>query len=232
MEYNIFGSSSSQDYDIMVRVPEVPKNKELCKTLCQAYETVLKDFYMDKDINVNICDVLIDEDDNTYIADVFKGTPDECNNSVLSTYLLHKQSCQLLVTKSVERNIPLKIARATRIILTFLSRTPFRAQIKQALKEKNFHTQYTILNNFNFDAVSASDLAAKNLSMYDFKKKTAFQFCQVLGLLEGVEIYDKLDCYKMYGVPIWSNDIDLTALKELFFENFNKADIDWDLIKE
>lgn len=232
MQYNIFGSSSSQDYDIMVSVPQVPENKELCKVLCQAYEAILKDYLLDKEININICEISTDENKDRFISKVFKGTADECNNSVLSTYLRHKQYCDILVSKLVDRDVNLKLARACRIILTLLSHTPFRANIKTALQSKNFAVQYTLLRNFDFNIVNEQFLEKKGLSLYDFRKKVAFQFCQTMALIDGNEIYDKLECFHYYNVPIWSLDIDLNELRDLFVKTIDEADLDWDLIKE
>lgn len=236
IQFNMFGSANSEDYDVMVLVPEVPENKELCKVLCSGYEAILKDFFLDKELNVNICETATEDQDGQtirYISKVFKGTPDECNNSVLNTYLFHKQYCQILTTCNLERNVPIKVARAFRIILTFLSRTHLRTKIKIALQTKSFSTQYTLLKNFDLNNVPESAIIQKNIEYGKFQRKCAFQMLQVMGLLDGVELYDMYNMYLKYNVLLMpSLPVDLNNLRDMMIDKIDSSDLDWDQIVE
>ena len=59
---------------------------------------------------------------------------DEVNNSLYYTYNLHKQDFPLIIKGPVERDIFRKDIRAVRGILSTLSRTQYRSDIKQSLK--------------------------------------------------------------------------------------------------
>ena len=233
MIYNIFGSSNSDDYDIMVVVPEVPKNKELCKELCAGYTAMLKDVFLDKDINVNICQIEQEDPQTRRIVKVYKGTPDECNNSLYYTYLIHKQYCTPIVTVPVQRNVELKVARALRIILTFMSRVDgYRPKIKMALASKNSAMMYTVLREINLDNdVPEQALYEKGIDYITFQKKVAFQFGQVMGLIDGKEIYTRIEILNDYDHPSYCNS-SLEDMKKQFCDKLDNSGLDWDKIKE
>ena len=67
----IHGSENSTDLDVIYVVDELPSLQE-CKTFCS-----------DKDENRNLITV-----ENGIVTSVYKGTPDEVNNSLLRTYNL------------------------------------------------------------------------------------------------------------------------------------------------
>jgi len=189
MIYNIFGSETSQDYDVMVYVSFIPPIQQ-CKELCARFENKLKYELPEKKLNVNLAVVV-----NGKIVYVFKGTPDECNNAIFATYHFHQQKHPLQITTVMDRNVPLKLARGLRIMLSFLSRTEHRPLVKAALKGT---TEDKLLALESIDFAGISDLGKNNQDVVEFYKHAAFQIGQCLGLLEGVELYAKKDIKTRY----------------------------------
>jgi hypothetical protein len=180
--FNIFGSASSRDYDIMVFVEDIPPIND-CKILCAQLEGEFSGIFSDKKCNVNLAII-----DSGIIQRVFKGTPDECNNSVYYTYELHTQTHPLPITRTVPRNVELKIARSLRIILSFLSRTEHRVAVKQALRG-NIEEKLKVLGSLDLSKIV--ELGKNNQDIVEFRKQAAFQIAQTLGLMEGWEFYTK-----------------------------------------
>ncbi|MFW6130450.1 MAG: hypothetical protein ACOC56_04625 [Atribacterota bacterium] len=176
LKYDIFGSEDSQDYDVMVYVNKIPNTNE-CRKLTKKYNKKLSSILTNKKVDVNLAVLK-----NGIIIDVYKGTPDECNNSVFRT------AKNPYVTKIVPRNVTLKVARALRIMLSFLSRTEHRPQIKKALKSKTQIKIDTLLE-INFQYIK--NLNKNNQNLQDFYKQAAFQLIQVAGLIDYTEIYSK-----------------------------------------
>jgi hypothetical protein len=192
--YNLFGSKSSVDYDVMVYVKSIPAIQE-CKTLCAKLEHEFASRLSLKKRNVNLAII-----GDGVIQRVFKGTPDECNNSVLATYALHRQSYPLPIVKKVSRNVPLKLARSLRIMLSFLSRTEQRAIVKSALRG-SASDKLSVLSEIHFHDIK--NLGKNNQDLVEFYKQSAFQIGQCLGLMNGAELYTKEDivryCFDLEG---------------------------------
>lgn len=221
--YNIFGSEDSQDYDIMIfidKIPSIQASKEMC------LETQLKFqlMYRDKKTNTNLAVV-----DNGIIVDVFKGTSDECNNSIFRTYHLHNQSCPLLIDREVPRNVNLKLARSLRAILSFLSRTSHIVQVKRALKG-NALDKINTLESICFS--SLIDLNKNNQDIIDFRKQVAFQMGQCRLLMNGIEVYTKSSicehypCLSNYLYREISSGDDLEAFKQIFLSEVKNLDVE------
>jgi len=98
----IYGSEDSTDVDIAYIVDELPSLQE-CKKFCSA----------DKNENRNLITI-----NNGIITNCYKGTVDELNNAILDTYKLHEQNTELLINRKVGRDIPLKLIRAIRAMLS------------------------------------------------------------------------------------------------------------------
>jgi len=174
----IYGSGNSLDVDVLYIVDELPETISECKDFCLSHKG-------DND-NVNLAtlkDGVIDK--------CFKGTVDELNNAVLSTYDLHSQTSLLHITRPVERDVYLKCIRAVRAILSHLSRSCHRTVIKEALKgswEKRLQTLKAISKSeeeIDFDNLN------NNMSGRDVMKLIAFQIGQTTALIEGQEFYTK-----------------------------------------
>ena len=106
----IHGSGDSTDTDVVYVVDALPDKAE-CKRFCSESPVENRNLITIKD------DV---------VSEVYKGTADEVNNALLATYSLHEQSYPLLVTRAVERIVPLKYVRGIRIILSHLTRSQYR----------------------------------------------------------------------------------------------------------
>lgn len=169
----IHGSENSLDTDVMYVVDELPSLQE-CKTFCS-----------DKVENRNL---IVIEDG--IVTKCYKGTPDECNNSLFATYKLHHQSDELLVTRTVDRDKRLKTIRALRGILSHLSRTSYRPQIKEALRSEDWDFRVDVLRSIDLTTIDF-DSIQNNMSGADIKKLIAFQIVQTVALWSGVEIYTK-----------------------------------------
>lgn len=180
MKYNVFGSENSIDKDIVVFLNSMPKTIEDSKKLCKKIENE-----MGNDTNANLAFIK-----DGIISKCFKGTPDEVNNSVFYTYVLHDQDFDLQVKKTIKRNVPLKIARSLRIILTLFSRTKYRKEIKKALKKEALDKLKVLEKIISFNDL---DFNKNGLTNADIWKNIAFQMIQTRALIEGKEIYTKND---------------------------------------
>lgn len=167
---------------------DVEQNKQMC---AQFEKTIEKLLSPNKRVNVNLAQI-----DSGYVSKVFKGSVDEVNNSLLETYGDHKQYHPLKIRGKLERNIDLKIVRSVRIILTLVSRTPYRASVKSALKDGTFLQRLEVLSKV--DLTTVKDFGKKD-DESDVMKKIAFQIGQVLGLLEVKEYYSKEDIGKAFS---------------------------------
>lgn len=176
VHYNVFGSPSSLDFDVMVFVETFGSVQE-CKEHCAALEQALAHELTGKKVSVNL-GVL----EEGALSQVFKGLPDECNNSLLATYKFHTQAHPLAITRAVPREIPAKLERTLRVVLSYLSRTEHREPVKRALRGSLQEKQ---------DTLAQIDLAQLPGETTELFKSTAFQLGQCGALLEGVEIYTK-----------------------------------------
>lgn len=129
MEYLVFGSQDSVDTDVMLITDSIGTIQE-CRDIVSNWKQE-NQFSFDKKLNCNLCIIK-----NGIVIDVFKGTPDEVNNSIYYTFDLHVENLlkKCPIKRKVNRNVELKILRSVRIILGFLSRTEKRTEIKSALR--------------------------------------------------------------------------------------------------
>lgn len=208
MIYNIFGSDDSRDIDIMVFVDElssIENNKNMCKT----YEMDMVHLNLNKPIDINLAIV-----NNGIVSQCHKGTIDEVNNMLYYTYDRHIQAHSAQVTRPVERNIHLKVARALRGILSHLSKTAFRLEVKAALKSHDAGKMMACLEaiaegDFNWD------ITKNNSTNELFAKTLGFQAGQVVGLFNGMELFSKSSISAHYP-----------KLRELLYGGYSKSSLD------
>lgn len=179
----VHGSQDSLDEDVVYVVDHMPETIAECKEFCSSPERA--------DENANMCEIV-----EGRVVRVFKGTPDELNNSLKRTYWLHRQDDELLVTENVPRNVPLKICRSVRCILSHLSRTEYREDIKEALRGA-LRQRLDVLRKIELEKVDFTGYI-KNMSGKDVLKVIAFQLGQVNGLLECVELFTKREIADEY----------------------------------
>lgn len=232
MIYNIFGSEDSRDIDVMIFLDEIPSIQN-CKTLCAKYEHELAIEPRTKAVDVNLCKVV-----DGVVVQCHKGSIDEVNNMLYYTYDRHVQVHPAQVSRPVERNVHLKVARALRGILSHLSRTEFRSEVKAALISHDADRMMECLlkiieSDFDWDIV-------KNNSTCElFAKTLAFQAGQVVGLMGGIELYSKSSItahYPQLSTLLYGgyskSDLDNTVFWLLHYIKLNYPNRDYSLIKE
>lgn len=180
----IHGSANSIDIDtvyVFDSIPSFSKAKTFCDNL--------------KDENANVICV-----ENGIVTYCYKGTIDEINNSLLTTYKLHKQDYPLVITDKVERDKYLKLIRATRTIISQLSRTDIRLIVKKGLNgnwEDRKKALVTVADKLRTNGIDGN--LGKNKSNKDLFKKMAFQIGQILALFENEkELYTKNEVSSEY----------------------------------
>jgi len=174
MSYPIImhGSENSLDVDAYVIIPE-PLSLQDAKRLCDSY----------KDINANLLSVK-----NGVVDWCYKGTVDECNNSILATYGLHKQKFDIPVEHALPRSYALKMIRTVRGLLSYHSRTEKREDVKKALQTNDMLMKLDVLSSI--DLRSVDDY--QKTSITETYKFFAFQLGQTMALLkDGVELFTK-----------------------------------------
>ena len=186
--YQIFGSESSEDLDVMVFVDEIPSTIEESKDLCHFWNEKIES---NKKVNSNLA-VLKDG----IIIDIYKGCSCECNNSLYNTYKYHIQKYPLQIERLVERDIDLKIMRSARSILMILSRSQFRIQIKNALRS-DFIKKIQTLEYIDYSVLTEDDIRER-IDFKDALKQISFQLGQSIALMDGVELYTKEDVSNMF----------------------------------
>lgn len=179
----IYGSEDSTDVDIAYIVDELPSLQE-CKKFCSD----------DKNENRNLITI-----NDGIITNCYKGTIDELNNAILDTYNLHKQNTELLINRNVDRDIPLKFIRSIRAMLSHLSRSQYRKEIKLALRS-NWYKRLEVLLNIDLVNIEFSNLN-NNMLREDILKLFAFQIGQCLGL-----IYGKTELYTKNEIIEWTDN--------------------------
>lgn len=183
----IFGSGDSTDIDVFVIVDYIQNNAFYGIERCKKYDIAISEFLKtDKKVNSNL--IIIKDG---IVTKVLKGTCDEASNSILDTYHLHKQYIPNPITQRVERDISLKISRTIRVLLSFLSKTQYRTDIKAALNSHDISYKIQVLQGIDISTIY--DLGGKNINMIDFMKTYAFQIGQTLALMNGKEYYTKKD---------------------------------------
>lgn len=177
----VHGSSDSTDVDTYYVVDEELSFQD-AKSFCDSYKYENANVLTIKDGIVSSC---------------YKGTIDECNNSLYVTYPLHHQNYPLMIERMVSRDLGLKYIRAVRIILSHLSRTFERTRVKEALRSQSFLDKVKCLNSIDFSTIDFSGQIG-HMTSEDTLKVIAFQFGQALGLAHDKELYTKRSIANQY----------------------------------
>lgn len=199
----IHGSENSLDIDAYVIVPE-PMDMKAAKILCDSY----------KEINANLLAIK----DGKVIWS-YKGTEDECNNSILATYSLHKQTVPCPVTDKVQRNYGHKMIRTIRGLLSYNSRTHLREDVKKALSNPLLEEKLTVLKMINLNEVTDF----QKTTLIETYKFFAFQLGQTLALLEdNVELFTKNTVGNYYPElkPYLNREPATPEVLQKFYERF------------
>lgn len=166
------GSEDSLDHDIYVILPEQVDNK-VAKEICRSYR-----YY-----NANLLTI-----SNGQVSWCYKGTVDECNNSLFNTYDLHEQTIENPVTSLLKRQYGLKMVRTIRGILSYFSRTEKRKEVKKALRSECMNFKIEVLESLNISETTDYQKA----SVTEVYKFLAFQLGQTIALLkDNKELFTK-----------------------------------------
>lgn len=191
LTYQIFGSPSSKDYDILVFVKELKTIQENHEQVTEL-ESLFKNKFNDKPLNVNIGVVK-----DGQLIEVFKGYPFEVNNSCYYTYNYHNQDYSNMIDKPYVLNndvIYYKLKRCFRFILSFYSRIPeFRNDIKEAMRGDLLKRTECIKK---IKIHEHREFTGKKDSSEDIYKTFAFQLGQTYLMTKGIEAYTKEAVYK------------------------------------
>lgn len=194
------GSEDSLDHDIYAifdRIPTFQEAKEYC--------------HQDGDANPNI---LVIKDG--VVVWCFKGTEDECNNSLYATYSLHHQEFEQPIKRKVERDHELKLVRTVRGLLSYFSRTELRSRVKTALRSDSWDVKFDVLK----DCVLSNDTDFKKANHIEVYKFFAFQIGQTKALLEdGVELFTKSSVAEYYPELrpyLYREEVESETLQQIF----------------
>lgn len=175
----IHGSENSLDRDAYI-ILDNPLSFKEAKAKCDSH----------KDINANLLVVT-----NGKVSWCYKGTKDECNNSILATYNLHEQEFACPITEPMERDYGLKMLRTIRGLLSYASRTALRAEVKKALVSDNLDYKIEVLGKIDLNEIKDFEKS----SLVETYKFFAFQMGQTLSLLEdNVELFTKNSVAQKY----------------------------------
>lgn len=176
------GSEDSLDVDVYVVIENPIDSIQECKELCESYIGFNANLITITDGQVSWC---------------YKGTIDECNNSILATYNLHAENtAPCPITKRMERDVELKVQRTVRGLLSYLSRTHLREEVKAALKSSDMNFKREVLEKVTIWEIPNFGKKGENKDVYKF---FAFQLVQTCALMDvGVEIFTKAHASDFY----------------------------------
>lgn len=209
----IHGSEDSLDVDIVYQLDE-EMDFRLCKKYCETL-----------DGNPNLMVVR-----DGVVSWCYKGSIDETNNGLFETIPLHEQEFENPIKRKVERNLGLKAIRATRGIISHLSRSCFRTDVKASLVG-SFETRIELMKTLDLSKIEFDSLYA-NMSGADIKKLIAFQIGQTLALIDGVELFTKREIGERYcdlRPYLYREDCSVETLNEwlkVFAESVSKIGIE------
>jgi hypothetical protein len=185
--FQIFGSKSSEDYDVMVFLDKIPQMED-AKSTCEKYNKMLYMKFVDAGMEIKTlnCNLAVLKDG--IVTQVHKGTSDEVNNSLYLTYDFHTQFYPNQIIKLIERDVDIKIMRSARFMLMYLSRSEHRFEVKRALKS-NFIKKIKTLEEIDLSKIT--ELGEKSVDWIDYLKSLSFQIVQSLSLMDGLELYSK-----------------------------------------
>ncbi len=196
LKFQLYGSASSIDLDIMVFVDSLGSIDDNKKTI-EVYKERFKNLFPQYK-----CDVHLAVVKDGMIVDVSHGTYDECNNSLYYTYRNFRQPYPNAIERPYDRVgtdfYHIKMKRVARFILSFFSREPeLRKDIKSALRG-DLNERIRVLKLIDF--TKHTEFPGKKERKEDIYKVCAFQFAQVSGLACGGELFTKEDVIHNFSV--------------------------------
>ncbi|MCL9804465.1 hypothetical protein NAT51_02960 [Flavobacterium amniphilum] len=217
--YYFYGSSDSTDKDVIIVIPkeEMPSTQEERKRFVLSLQQTYN-------FDWNATLAVIEEGimvDTIYT----KSWIDSLNNALFQTYHLHEQLFPLPIDRLQKRNKTLSVYKAVRTVLTFLTRTDYRKEIKPVLKGiHDFNDKITVIRKIDF--MLLDHFNQKNANDSDIWKIIAFYVVQNMALIrDGIEIYTKTDAVAYW--PEMHPFIYREAIGDVDKQNIQKRIAEW-----
>lgn len=229
----VYGSNNSKDLDIFLDMSGVcdghpPETQAEIDVLMALKEKSLLDFKatMSKSsINrkLDLCMIYIGDDGVIQWCE--KGNVEQTNNCLYYTFHMHRQNNILHgdnpITMPLQQSVSLKAITNVRALLTYISRTSLRENVKDLLKNGNFiqRTDFILEHVANGKFLSNLNDFNKNLSKTEIAKDLAFHFAQLYALMHGKEIFTKDEaCFIYPDISMYIERKENIGLKNL--DNF------------
>ena len=167
----IHGSEDSTDLDVIYIAESIPETYD-CPLFCNE----------DPSENRNVAVI-----EDGIISWSFKGFADEVNNALLHTYPLHQQEYDLLIERSVPRDLPVKLLSVLRKSVMEFRHTTLRRDARAALRG-GYDARLEMLEMTDIRRLEWTISFQEQLER---RKSLAFQFGQAIALDEGTELFTK-----------------------------------------
>ena len=186
IKYSEFGSLDSTDVDIMFYLHNPLESIKWCKDKAAELKYKVNKKYVD--VNFVVCN------SDARISSCYKGSIDEVNNMLYYTTWLGFRNKGRYVKKLYPRSFLEKRQRVLRGILSYLSRTAHRKDIKKVLGK--YDQSVDLFKSISIKEIT--ELNKNNVTYQDFCKFLAFQFAQLDALNKDIEIFTKQDAVNRY----------------------------------
>jgi hypothetical protein len=176
------GSSNSLDQDRMYIFP-----LEHINTVIGDRARALLD---DGIIDVN----LVDFDEDGYVCENHKGQTDEIHNALLTTYPLHVQRFPLPTSMApkIQRTAVLKYLTGMRRMFIRLT----EVELTRPMMKESLRNHHPSIGPLTFDRVDFTVIIP--ITNVDHAKTFAFQMGQIMGLIDGFDLFTKNDIVHAY----------------------------------
>lgn len=177
--------SIDEDYYLVVKeLPTQPEFKEFLKTTTKDYNCITIE-----DGKVTGC---------------LRGTVDEINNSIYYTFSNHKQSISENPIKNlVERDVFIKVNMVVRDLLSHVSRTHLRVEVKKALTECVLSKRIRVLHLISLTTIEDFGKTTKQEALKIYAQRIGL----LIALLEGKELFDKSDYKDVFKPFLYRREI-------------------------
>lgn len=186
IKYSEFGSLDSLDVDVMFYLHYPLESIKWCKDKAAELKYKVDKKYVDVNFAVMNSDCRL--------SSCYKGSIDEVNNMLYYTTWLGFRNKGRFVKKLYPRSFLEKRQRVLRGILSYLSRTAHRKDIKKVLGK--YDQSVDLFKNISIKEIT--ELNKNNVTYQDFCKFMAFQFAQLDALNKDIEIFTKQDAVNRY----------------------------------
>jgi len=203
-----YGSNDSDDVDIFIALSRVPDYTDdtdvyFIEEIHQAVSDLLKSGVI-AESNRKIEYSLIHVSKDGAVDWCEYDDLEECNNALFHTFSHHAYNNSVMggvnpVKKKLRQNVSYKIVKVVRSLLTYLSRTEHRTDVKYLLKNGTFGERLEFVLKFlSNQGLSELESFNKNLSDVEITKDIAFMFIQLYSLIHDVDVFTKRDAVLRY----------------------------------